>query len=191
MKMFASVLAVLLLSTSVYANKDKSKSPSKSTTAASPPPVQESYFADFEYEIQSMLTGGGIQSLKKGGETSTIISAQAAATKIIKNNIQAGAEVSFYNESAGGGSSYFEIMGVGVYNFDNNLKQSIYAKAGLGMMNVINDKYKNESKLGIMVGGGKRIPIMDKIAYTPELRIILVDGGTRFEIQALNFSVFW
>lgn len=154
-------------------------------------PVQQSYYADFEWELQTMMTGGGLESLKKGGETSTVIGAQASLTKVIRSNIQAGAEAQFYNESGGGGSSYFEIMGIGIYNFDNNLKESFYAKAGLGMLNVINDKFKNESKLGILLGAGKRILLMDKVAYTPEGRLIIIDGGTRFQIYALNFSIFY
>lgn len=154
-------------------------------------PVQESYFADFEYELQTAFTRGGIESTKVGGETSTIIGAQASVTKVIKNNIQAGAEAQFYNASGGGGSSYFEVMGIGIYNLDNNLKESLYAKAGLGMINVVNSDSKNESKLAILVGGGKRIPLMEKVAYTPEVRITLVDGTTRFQILALNFSLFY
>jgi hypothetical protein len=163
--------------------------PAKSTVATTP--VQESYFANFEYEMQTSLSRGGIESLKKGGETTTVIGAQASITKVIKNNIQAGAELQFFNESGGGGSSYFEVMGVGIYNLDNNLKESLYGKVGLGMLNVVNDKFKNEAKFAFMIGGGKRIPVMEKIAYTPEVRIIVVDGATRFQILALNFSLFY
>ncbi len=181
-------ISTLVFSANAFAQK---KGTSKSPVVATPAPVQQSYYADFDWELQTMLSGGGLQSLKKGGETSTIIGAQASITKVIRSNIQAGAEAEFYNESGGGGSSYFQILGIGVYNFDNNLKDSFYAKAGLGMLNVINDKFKNESKVGFLVGVGKRILLMDKVAYTPEGRLIVVDGGTRLQILALNFSLFY
>lgn len=154
-------------------------------------PVQQSYYADFEWELQTMNTGGGISSYKAGGETYTMIEAAASVVKVIKSNIQAGVEAHFLSQSGGGGSSYFEVLGVGVYNFDNNLKESFYAKAGLGMLNTINDKGQNESKIGLMVGAGKRILLVDKVAYTPEARLIAIGGETRFQIMALNFSLFY
>lgn len=153
-------------------------------------PVQQSYYADFEYELQTSYSNGGLRSYKASGETNTVIEAAASLTKVVKSNIQAGADVGFYNQSGGGGSSYFEGLGVAVYNFDNNLKESLYAKVGLGMLNVVGDKGKNESKFGFMIGGGKRILLMDKVAYTPDVKVTVVDGGTRFQIMALNFSLF-
>lgn len=167
------------------------KKASRPATQVAPAPVQQSYYADFDWELQTMNTGGGLSSFKAGGETNTVIEAAASVVKVIRSNIQVGAEAHFYNQSGGGGSSYFEVLGVGVYNFDNNLKDSFYAKAGLGMLNVINDKFKNESKIGFLVGAGKRILLMDKVAYTPEGRLVVVDGGTRFQIMALNFSLFY
>ena len=178
----------LIFNANAFAQK---KSGVKQPIAPTPAPVQQSYYADFDWELQTMNTGGGISSFKAGGETNTVIEAGAAITKVIRSNIQAGVEANFYNQSGGGGSSYFQIMGIGVYNFDNNLKNSFYAKGGLGMLNAINDKFKNESKIGFMVGAGKRILLMDKVAYTPEGRLVIVDGGTRFQIMALNFSLFY
>lgn len=189
--MIKSAVRILTVFTLAFGLNAVAQKKGSKPTFSMPAPVQQSYYADFEWELQTMLSGGGLQSLKKGGETSTIISAQASLTKVIRSNIQAGGEAKFYNESGGGGSSYFELMAVGVYNFDNNLKDSFYAKAGLGMLNVINSTFKNESKLGFLVGGGKRMLIFDKVAYTPEGRLIVVDGGTRFEILALNFSLFY
>ena len=197
-KMSARLAAIITLSfgISVLAKpappvKAKPAAASAKVSTTSTSPVQESYFADFEYELQTMLSGAGIESRKIGTETYTIIEAQASLTKVIKSNIQAGAEAHFLNQSGGGGASYFEIMALGFYNLDNNLKESLYGKAGLGMLNVINEKGKNESKFGVLLAGGKRVPVMDKVAYTPEVRIILVDGSTRFQIMVLNFSLFY
>jgi hypothetical protein len=185
-------LVVLSFGMNAWAQKSKAKTasqaPAKQVVST---PVQQSFYADFEYELQTTLTGGGLESLKKGGETTTVINFQASVTKVIRSNLQAGVEAQFFNESGGGGSSYFEVLGVGLYNFDNNLKESLYAKAGLGMLNVINDKFKNEAKFAFLVGGGKRIPILDRVTYTPEARIIVVDGGTRFQVMALNFSILY
>jgi len=186
---FLTIFTLVFSANALAQKKGGVKHPVTSTPA--PAPVQQSYYADFDWELQTMNTGGGISSFKAGGETNTVIEAGVAVTKVIRSNIQAGVEASFYNQSGGGGSSYFQILGIGVYNFDNNLKDSFFAKGGLGMLNVINDKFKNESKIGFMVGAGKRIPLMDKVAYTPEGRLIIVDGGTRFQILALNFSLLY
>lgn len=189
----ATTLIVFVLGLASIA---KSAPPVAKTTKPTIPtltsaPVQQSYYADFDYELHTGPTSGGMETYKKGSESITAIGAQASVTKIIRNNIQAGAEAKFLNESGGGGSSYFQFMALGVYNFDNNLKESLYAKAGLGMVNIINDKFKNESKVAIMLGGGKRFLVMDKVAYTPEARVIMVDGSTLFQILALNFSLFY
>ena len=188
--MFASILIVFAL-TSVANSAPAAKASKPSVPVISSAPVQQSYFADFDYELQTGPTSGGMETYKRGTESVTAIGAQASVTKIIKSNIQAGAEAKFLNESGGGGTSYFQFMALGVYNFDNNLKESLYAKAGIGMVNVINDKFKNESKMAIMLGGGKRIQLMDKVAYTPEARVIMVDGSTLFQIMAINFSLFY
>lgn len=190
--MIKSAVCFLSIFTMAFSfNAMAQKKASRPATQVAPAPVQQSYYADFDWELQTMNTGGGISSFKAGGETNTVIEVAASVVKVIRSNIQAGAEAHFFNQSGGGGSSYFEVLGIGVYNFDNNLKDSFYAKAGLGMLNVINDKFKNESKVGFMVGAGKRIPLLDKVAYTPEGRLIVVDGGTRFQIMALNFSIFY
>lgn len=185
----------LFCSISAFAKRDVAAGPTKTKTSTAPAraaaPVQESYYANFDYELQTALSRGGLESKKAGGETNTIIEGQVSLTKVIKSNIQVGAEAHFFNQSGGGGSSYFEALGMVVYNIDNNLKESLYGKLGVGMMNVVNDKFKNEAKVAFMVGGGKRIPVLDKIAYTPEGRIIIVDGATRFQIMALNFSLFY
>lgn len=169
-------------------SKAKTTTPSAKVSVS---PVQESFFADFEYELQTGVSSAGIESTKVGGDTITSIGGQASVTKVIRSNIQAGVEAQFLNQSGNGSSSYFEVMGLGIYNLNNNLKESLYGKVGLGMLNVVNDKRKNESKFAVLIGGGKRIPIMEKVAYTPEARIILVDGATRFQILALNFSLFY
>lgn len=154
-------------------------------------PISQTYFSDFQYELQTSFSGGGLKSFKSGGETMTEIDIQASVSKLIKNNIQVGGEVRLYNRSGGGSSSFLEVLGFGVYNIDSNLKQSLYAKGGLGLLNTVNDQGKNETKLGVMIGGGKRFPIMDKVTYTPEGRLYLVNGDTVFQIMALNFSLLY
>lgn len=194
MKNLSLVLVVLGLTSFAgaksVAKPAPSPGPSKSSSAFSSP-VHESYFAGFEYELQTMLSSGGLHSFKQAGTTYTVIDAGVSLSKVIKNNIQAGGEVHLFNSSGGASSSYLEFMGFGVYNFDTDLKQSIYAKAGVGMLNTVNDKGSNESKLGLMIGGGKRMLVLEKFTYNPEARITMVDGTTRIDIILLNFSLLF
>lgn len=191
-----SLLFVLLSLCQVSFAQSKSSPKLKSTVAPKTTttyssPVQESYFAGFEYELQTSLSSAAFQTYKRGSDSYTSLEAQASLSKVIKNNIQAGGEAHISNTSGGGSSSYFEFMGFGVYNFDHDLKQSLYAKGGVGIQNVINDKGSNEAKFAFMVGGGKRILVLDRFTYNPEARIVMVDGTTRIQILLLNFSLLY
>jgi hypothetical protein len=193
MKNLSLVLVVLGLTSFAFAKPAAKPAPAPSSSKSSSvfsSPVHESYFAGFEYELQTALSNGGLLSYKQGGSTYTVIEAGVSLSKVIKNNIQAGGEVHLYNSSGGASSSYLEFMGFGVYNFDTDLKQSVYAKAGVGMLNVVGDK-GNESKIGFMIGGGKRMLVLEKFTYNPEARITMVDGTTRIEIILLNFSLLF
>lgn len=194
MKNLSLVLVVLGLTSFAFAKPAAKPAPAPSSSKSSSvfsSPVHESYFAGFEYELQTALSNGGLQSFKQGGNTYTVIEAGVSLSKVIKNNIQAGGEVHLFNSSGGASSSYLEFMGFGVYNFDTDLKQSVYAKAGVGMLNTVNDKGSNESKFGLMIGGGKRMLVLEKFTYNPEARITMVDGTTRIDIILLNFSLLF
>lgn len=193
MKTLSLVLLVLGLTSVAIAKppgKPSSATSSSKSSGAFSSPVHESYFAGFEYELQTMLSSGGFHTYKQGSDTLTVIDAGVSLSKVIKNNIQAGGEVHIYNSSGGTSSSYLEFMGFGVYNFDTDLKQSVYAKAGVGMLNVVGTK-GNESKLGLMIGGGKRMLVLEKFTYNPEARITMVDGTTRIDILLLNFALLF
>ncbi|MCB0370048.1 MAG: hypothetical protein KDD45_11650 [Bdellovibrionales bacterium] len=186
MKFINLLIIVLSISSLSFAQRRDAKRPMTRMS-----PVQSPYFAGFEYELQTALSNGGIYTYKANDNNYTVIDAQVSLSKVIKSNIQAGAEAHLNNTSGGGSSSYFEIMGFGVYNFDSDLKQSLYAKGGLGLQNIVNSKGSNESKLAIMVGGGKRILILNRLTYNPEARLVLVDNTTRLNILLLNFSLLF
>ncbi|MCK6597059.1 MAG: hypothetical protein L6Q37_01740 [Bdellovibrionaceae bacterium] len=187
MKTLCSFFLILALTTIVSA-KTKVNS---SKNSAFQSPVIDSYYGGFEYELQTSFSGASLNTYKSGGSNITEIDAEVSLSKLIKNNIQAGGYVHLRNLSGGDSYSFLEFLGFGVYNFDNDLKQSLYAKAGLGMLNVLNDKFKNESKLAIMFGGGKRILVLEKFTYNPEVRVTLVDGATRIQLMFLNFSLLF
>lgn len=195
MKNISSVFVLLSLSLALTPFSFAKGKPSGSTQKPASSlisPVQDSYLAGFDYELQTALSRSEISTYKQGSASLTQIEAQVSLSKVIKNNIQAGGEVHLNNLSGGGYSSnYLEAMGFGVYNFDTDLKESLYAKAGIGIQNVVNDKGGNEAKVGIMVGGGKRIRLLEKFTYNPEARIVLVAGETRVNILLLNFSLLF
>lgn len=190
MKNLLLFVAVLGLTQVAFSKTVGKPAPAKSSSSTFSSPVQESYYAGFEYELQTAISQGGLQTYKAGSDTVTLIDLGISLSKVIKNNIQAGGEAHMYNLSGAGSSSYFEFMGFGVYNFDNDLKQSLYAKAGLGMQNVVGTK-GNESKFALMIGGGKRMYVLEKFTYNPEARIVMVDGTTRIQLILLNFSLLF
>lgn len=193
MKNVSLLLVILMLGSNSIAQgtSGKGKPAATKSTNTYYSPVQESYYAGFEYELQTAFSEAQISSYKAGGSNFTVVEAGVSLSKIIKNNIQAGGEVHLFNSSGGSSSSYLEFMGFGVYNFDNDLKQSLYAKGGLGIQNVINDRGNNESKFALMLGLGKRLLVLEKFTYNPEARIVMVDGTTRFQVVLLNFSLLF
>lgn len=192
MKNLLSLVVILGLTQVAFSKTvgKPSSGSSKSSSSTFSSPVQESYYAGFDYELQTALSQGGLQTYKAGGDTMTVIELGVSLSKVIKNNIQAGGEVHLFNSSGAGSSSYLEFMGFGVYNFDNDLKQSLYAKGGVGMQNVIGNS-GNESKFALMIGGGKRMYVLEKFTYNPEARIVMVDGTTRIQLILLNFSLLF
>ncbi len=171
----------------------KASAPVRTSSPAPAIPMMNSWSSEEVYEIQSSLSGGQYDATKSGTTSVTALNAKLSIAKLIKNNIQGGAELSFYNESGGAVSrSYFQIAGFGVYNLTSILKDTYYVKGGLGLFNTINDTGKDESKFGFFAGGGKRIPLWNQITYSPEARIWKIGSqDMTFSIYFLNLSLFF
>ncbi|QLY25011.1 hypothetical protein [Bdellovibrio sp. KM01] len=91
----------------------------------------------------------------------------------------------------GSSETLITLVGIGAYNFQSDIKTSMYAKAGVGLYPVL-DGTSYKSQLGFFIGGGKRFQIFNSITYTPEVRLEKhgdLDMG--ISIAFLNFSLFW
>jgi len=154
--------------------------------------LMTSWGSEEEYEAQSSLSGGSYQTTKRGNDNVSTLEAQLSLAKLIKNNIQAGGELHFVNNSGPASGSYFEVAAFGVYNLTSILKDTFYVKGGAGTYNTVNTRGENESKFGFFIGGGKRIPMWNQITYTPEARLLKIgDQDMTFRIYFLNFSLFF
>lgn len=160
---------------------------------ATSPSLMTSWGKEEDFEIQSSLSGGKYETTKRGDTSYNSLEAKISLAKLIQNNIQAGGELRFVNESGGpNSSSYFEVAAFGVYNLTSILKDTFYVKGGLGLFNTINNKGDNENKFGFFAGGGKRIPLWNQITYSPEARIWKVGSqDITFSIYFLNLSLFF
>ncbi|MNT41453.1 hypothetical protein D3C72_1778130 [compost metagenome] len=127
-----------------------------------------------------------------------MLSVSGAYLHYLKDGFQVGAEGQFTNLNDDASptrksATIFDIVGLGVYNFQNDLKESFYGKAGLGLYSVINDDGDGyESKFGLMFAAGKRFPLFPSVTYTPEIRFVKkgdIDMG--LEINFLNFGIYW
>lgn len=166
---------------------------SKPSKPAHNPNLMTSWGNEESFEAQSSLSGGRYETSKAGDSSISTLEAKLSLAKLIQNNIQAGAELRMVNASGGPkSSSYFEVAAFGVYNFTSILKDTFYAKGGLGLFNTINTKGDNENKFGFFAGGGKRIPLWNQITYSPEARLWKVgDQDITFSIYFLNLSLFF
>lgn len=143
-------------------------------------------------EFMISASGGSYTTSKVGDESISVLQVGGALAMEITDEVQAGAEIGFANVSGGGGTSTFDIMAFGVYNFDTPIKDAMYAKGGVGMFSVPKTATENETKFGFMAGIGRRFPVWDKIQYTPEARLFKKgDADPSIDIQFLNFSVIY
>ena len=84
-------------------------------------------------------------------------------------------------------------MGVFTYNFDSNLREAFFVQAGVGLYpSYVKKDGDFDPKISFLAGVGKRIEMWGKINYMPNLRIWKRgDENTRFDLELLNFSIFF
>jgi opacity protein-like surface antigen len=149
-------------------------------------------------ELQTNLSGGLFHSGNqcKDCDSGSVISASLSYLRYLKDNFQVGGEAAINilsEEYSGTGDSAttFKLVGVGVYNFDADLKNAIYAKAGVGLYPVIDDG-DWETQFGFFIGGGKRFSWLGNVSYAPEIRLTKAgDLDMAVDIYFLNFSLLW
>lgn len=193
-KIIILALSLTLSQISLAQSKSK-KAVSPTLTPVKSEPAHSAYSSGFSSSYSSyssdekeIQVGLGHGSLVAVGSTTTI-DARASFAKKYDSQFQIGGEGSYYSTS---GVSSFEIFGFGNYNLDTDLKNSLYGKAGAGMFSVSNATGGRDSKFGFMIGGGKRLPLWDRIAYNPEVRIYKKgDADTITELQFLNLSIMY
>ncbi|UOF00919.1 hypothetical protein [Bdellovibrio reynosensis] len=163
-----------------------------------------SYGGSFTHEIFFNLTGsrsgGSYLSFKehKDGDTATVLDVGGTYLRYWKDNMQYGVEARFRSLSKEASASQksatlFDALGVGVYNLNSDLDDSIYAKAGFGLYSVLNDDGDGyENKFGFFLGAGKRFALFNNVAYAPELRLVKRgDIDMAIQIDFLNASLHW
>ncbi|MGZ3774998.1 MAG: hypothetical protein ACXVCY_14005 [Pseudobdellovibrionaceae bacterium] len=203
------ITAVMALAFTVTAQAKTTKVPGtkmSKTVRETPKDYTSSYSSpaygegSFTHEFTTNLTQGFYLSEKACKDCSTGSNLTVAGSYLHywKDNMQYGAEGALRVLSkevtlSRTSETLIDILAIGAYNFDSNLKNSIYAKAGVGFFAVPkNDLSGYENKFGLFVGVGKRFSWMNNISYTPELRLVKkgdIDMG--IELALLNFSIYW
>lgn len=153
-----------------------------------------------EHEVTTFLSRGLFASEKacKDCNSGTTIDLGASYLHYLKDGWQVGGEgrlqsiskeASAINKSV----TLIDLVGIGAYNFQSDLKNSFFAKAGIGIYSVLKDSRDDyENKIGFFVGAGKRFALWSNVSYTPEARLIKkgdIDFG--IEIALANFSIIW
>jgi hypothetical protein len=188
MKMFALATLALVFSTTAFAQKGGYTSVYRSPAAA------------YSSEITTSATGGVFFSGKrcKDCESGSDLVLGLGYLHTLTGDVQVGGEgtlrmLSKYSSGTGDSETLFDIVGVGAWNFSHDFANAIFAKAGIGLYSVIkDDRAGYENKLGFFIGGGKRWMWLNNVAYSPEVRLVKkgdIDLG--FEIQVINFSLYW
>lgn len=187
MKFSNLLIATVVVFSSAFAFAKTSKTVTYTSTSSS----SGSFFSDWsDKELSLTGTAGTFETYKVGSSSVTSIDISAALAMLVYEHIQAGAEVNFVSISGGSvSSSGVGILAFGTYNFDYSIKESLYAKAGLGSFMVQNTAGGSDNKFGFMAGIGKRIPMWEKVTYAPEARLMKIgDLDMQFKIMFLNFT---
>lgn len=166
---------------------------------AAPTSISSPASNPFLNEVLTNFTSGGFTSSKpcKNCDSSTEFGVNASYLRFLpgylNDKLQIGAEGGIASVSAYGNSNTnINLLGVGVFNIDNDFKNSIFVKAGLGLYTVQATGTSTETKFGLFVGGGKRFAWLNNVTFSPELRIVKKgDLDIGFEANLLNFSIYW
>lgn len=154
----------------------------------------------YTHEITTNLSGGQYISEKacKDCSTASILNLKGSYLHYWQDNMQWGVEgavnmLSKEVSRSGKSETLVDLLAIGAYNLDSDFKNSIFAKAGVGIYSVLNDRADGyENKLGLFLGVGKRFSWLSNVSYTPELRLVKkgdIDFG--LEIALINFSIYW
>ena len=133
-----------------------------------------------------------------GGDKETAITVYGAYHHDWKNNMQWGFEGGLVPVSDFSGTNVsietkLAALGTLTYNLDSNYRNSFFAIGGAGLYPAYDDDdTEYDSAFTIFGGFGKRIEMWGKVNYKPYFRISKRgEEDVRFEIQALNFSIFY
>ena len=153
-----------------------------------------SYTPNYKNEVDLNLSNGAIHSYKVGNSSNTDINAFVSYRMLLQDHIQVGGEGGFTSYSFGGSSkNLIAAMGVFTYNFDSELKNSLFVEGGAGLYPAFSkDTSTYDSKFSFFAGFGKRYSIWDHVNYKPLFRIAKYgDQDMEFLIQALNISLMF
>ena len=203
-----SLAAVVLAFTSVASAKTAKPANQSAVVAKAYPDREYASTGSFlagsyggqDNEFLTNLTTGYFTSEKRCKDCSTgsTIAIGVSYLHYLKDGWQVGGEgdlrvLSKENSGTGDSETLIDVAVIGAYNFQSDIKNAFFAKAGLGLYSMLKDDQKGyENKFGFFLGGGKRFALWNNVTYTPELRLVKkgdIDMG--IEIAFLNFSVIW
>ncbi|MFN8845533.1 MAG: hypothetical protein ACK5V3_02605 [Bdellovibrionales bacterium] len=157
-----------------------------------------SFASSTTHEVE--LTVGQISLISaenpSNGDRETNITIYGAYNKDWQNNMQWGFEGGILPLPDGADTkSVLAAMGTVTYNLDSNYRNSFFGIGGVGLYPAwdkdgTGGEYK--SAFSLFAGFGKRIEMWGKINYKPYIRVWKKgEEDMSFEIQALNFSIFY
>lgn len=191
MKTILASAIIFAFAISAQAQQRTRNAPAQSPRIAAP---TYSFASNTQHEFVISPSHATINSYKYA-KSRTDINVYAGYNHHLKDNMQVGGEAGFlsYDDSTGGSKALIAAMGVFTWNFDTNLREAFFVQGGAGLFpSYDKDDGDFGSKISFFAGGGKRIEMWGKINYMPYGRIWKKgDENTSFEIQALNFSIFY
>lgn len=165
------ILTTILLTMSITALAQRTKHSTPSPSYSS-----YSFSSSDPYEASITMTQGKLTS--QGSNSNTTIAGELYYQFWPK--IQIGGSLSSQSIN---GKSTTEYAIVGVYNFNENLQESIFAYGGLGSA---------DSQTGFIMGGGKRFPVWNKVYWTPKIAIAKYGSADMsFILIPLNVTLFF
>lgn len=156
-----------------------------------------SFASSVENEVDLTMTNLSIRSYEApGGDKNTDINVYGGFHRDWQNNMQWGFEGGLLAFPDGSDTkTLLAAMGMLTYNLNSNYRDAFYVQGGLGLYPAWDEdrtggEYK--SSFSMTASFGKRFEVWGKINYKPYFRMAKYgDEDLSFEVQALNFSIFY
>ena len=144
----------------------------------------------FKHEVDLNFSQGYFRTYTVAGKSISDLNIFASYSYDFGHSYQIGGDAGIQSVDS---TTKLTAVGTGTYNLDSDYANSIFFKAGLGLLPITKVSptgIDNKSDIGFYVAAGKRFKLWDHVNYKPAVVISKIsDQDVQFTVQFLNVSL--